>query len=257
MANATIENETVTNDQPCPAIFVTGTDTGVGKSIVTAAIARHLTSKGLAVGIMKPVETGVEDPTQLGADATLLKWAAQSEDADEQIAPFRYPQPLAPCQAAELAGNLVDVDTIVERFNTLRQGKDIVLIEGAGGLMVPIRGGFLMADLAARLETPLLLVTHPRLGTLNHTLLTSFTARAMQLDIAGFIINNMPQQPGLAEEAAPHLLASLASCDILGVLPETYGNDQEKVTALAAQFESLPTYQWLLMKLGLSKHPAL
>ncbi len=235
----------------CPAVFITGTDTGVGKTLVTAALARHFSARGLRVGVMKPVETGVENPSGLGADARLLRWAAGAQDADELISPYRFRKPLAPCQAAEVAGERIDIDKIVSASQNLRHDKDILLIEGAGGLMVPIRGGYLMADLARQLATPLLTVTHPRLGTLNHTLLTTFAARAMELELCGFIINRMPESPGDAEREAPHLLASLASADLLGVLPEVLGSDQDKVEILAGEVDKMPAYQWFVGGIGL------
>ncbi len=244
-------------DKNCPALFISGTDTGIGKTIVTAALARHFSLKGLKVGVMKPIETGVADPEQLGNDATLLRWAAESSDPDEQISPYRYPLPLAPCQAADLAGRQIDVDEIITAYNKLRQDKELVLIEGAGGLMVPIRGGFLMADLVGKLQLPLLIVTHPRLGTLNHTLLTTFTAQAMGLSTAGVIINKMPEKPDQAEKSAPHLLASLASADVLSVFPEVEGTDQQKVVQLANIIEQHPAYRWLVSAMGLVDHPAL
>ena len=237
--------------QQCPAIFITGTDTGVGKTLVTAALAHHFSLQGLNVGVMKPIETGVKKLDQLGPDASLLRWAAKSSDANDLISPYRFSQPVAPCQAATTAGEQIDADKIVEACQALRDGKDIVLIEGAGGLMVPIRGGYIMADLARQLGTPLLVVTHPRLGTLNHTTLTTFAARAMGLELSGFIINQMPEKPGEAEKEAPHLLSSLASADLLGVLPEVSGSEQEKVKILAGEIEKLPAYQWLLSGLGM------
>lgn len=237
----------------CPAIFITATDTGVGKTLVTAALARHFTDKGLRVGVMKPVETGVANPAEPGADASLLRWAARATDATELIAPYRFAQPLAPCQAATIAGEQIDSDKIVKACQALRDGKDLMLIEGAGGLMVPIRGGYLMADLAGQLGTPLLIVTHPRLGTLNHTLLTTFAARAMGLELCGYIINRMPGKPGEAEREAPHLLGSLASADLLGVLPEVSGSEQEKVLLLTEAIARIPTYHWLLSGLGLQE----
>jgi dethiobiotin synthetase len=108
-----------------------------------------------------------------------------------------------------------------------------------------------MADLAIDLDLPLLVVTHPRLGTLNHTLLTTFAARAMDLTTCGFIINQMPENPADAEKQAPHLLAKLASSDLLGVLPEVEGTEQEKVTAISSAIEKLPAYNWLVNGLGL------
>ena len=235
----------------CPAIFVTGTDTGVGKTLVTAALAHHFSLRGLKVGVMKPIETGVENPEELGDDATLLRWAARSTDANDIISPYRFSQPVAPCQAATAARKQITSDKIIEAYHALQHDKDIVFIEGAGGLMVPIRGGYIMADLARQLEAPLLVITHPRLGTLNHTTLTTFAARAMELELCGFIVNQMPENPGEVEKEAPHLLASLASADLLGVLPEVVGSEQEKVKVLADEIGKLPAYQWLLGGLGM------
>jgi dethiobiotin synthetase len=200
---------------------------------------------------MKPVETGVEDPSGPGPDASLLRWAAATGDADELVSPYRFRLPLAPCQAAEAAGEQIDIARIVKAGQNLRQDNDLLLIEGAGGLMVPIRGGYLMADLAMQLAVPILIVTHPRLGTLNHTLLTTFAARSMGLELCGFIINRMPGEPGAAEKEAPHLLASLASADLLGVLPEVHGTEREKVDALAGEIGRMPAYNWFVSGLGL------
>ena len=238
-------------EKPGPAIFITGTDTGVGKTIVTAALARHFRAKGLNVGVMKPIETGVEDPMMIGPDAALLRWAAQVEDDNDLLSPYRFKLAASPHQAATDAKVDIDLKTIIDAFNTLRQGKDVMLVEGAGGLMVPIRGGYLMADLAGQLDLPLLVVTRPGLGTINHTLLTTFSARAMDLPISGLIINRMPQNPDRVESEAPHLLSALASADLLGVLPEVDGSDEEKVLRLAEEIDQLPAYQWLLSGLGL------
>ncbi|NOR49610.1 MAG: dethiobiotin synthase, partial [Desulfuromonadales bacterium] len=110
----------------CPAIFITGTDTGVGKTLVAAALAYHFSSQGLKVGVMKPIETGVEKLDQLGPDASLLRWAAKSSDANDLISPYRFSRPVAPCQAATTAGEQIDADKIVKACQALRDGKDIV-----------------------------------------------------------------------------------------------------------------------------------
>jgi dethiobiotin synthetase len=239
-------------DRSCPALFITGTDTGIGKTIIAAALARHFRTLGLRVGVMKPIETGVENPARLGQDATLLRWAAGSTETADLISPYRFTRPLAPCQAATAAKQQIDIDRIIQAGMTLRLGSDILLIEGAGGLMVPIRGGYLMADLAKQLGASLLIITQPRLGTLNHTLLTTYAARTMELDISGFIINRMPEAPGEVEREAPHLLASLASADLLGVLPEVlHDKDQDKVTHLAEAIDKMPAYHHFLQGLGL------
>lgn len=232
-------------------LFVTGTDTGVGKTLVSAALALFLRQRGLDVGVMKPVETGVDNPDALGSDGSLLQWAAASLDEPELISPYRLRAPLAPSLAAELENVRIDCGLLAEAANTLASRHDYLIIEGAGGLMVPLAGGVLLADLAKTINFPLLTVCRPSLGTINHTLLTIFAARTMEIPLAGFLINNMPPSPGAAEESAPHTLASLASADLLGVLNHATGTPQEQATALAGQMEKLPSLPWLLAGLGL------
>lgn len=231
-------------------VFVTGTDTGVGKTLVAAALARHLRHRNLDVGVMKPAETGVNDPACPGADAALLQWAADSTDDPALIAPYRLRAPLAPSLAADTESVRIDMTHLVATAKSLCARHDFTIIEGAGGFMVPLAGGLLVADLVLQLELPLLIVCRAGLGTINHTLLTVHAARSMGVPLAGFIINGMPSQPDLAETMAPHHLASLASADLLGVLPRVEGSAQEKVGALAEAIAVLPTLPWLHDALG-------
>lgn len=235
----------------CPGLFVTGTDTGVGKTLVAAAIARFYRRHGLRVGVMKPCETGVADSLQPGEDARLLRWAAGSLDDDQAIAPYRLREPLAPSLAAQREGVVIDPGVIADCLAKIRTGKDLMVVEGAGGLMVPLRGGYLVADLVRELKLPLLVVSRASLGTINHTLLTIFTARFMELPLAGFMINRMPSQPGIAEQEAPHQLAALASANLLGVLPEVAGSPEEQVEHLADALAGMPTLAWMNNVLGL------
>jgi dethiobiotin synthetase len=239
-------------ERPCPGLFITGTDTGVGKTLVAAALARYFYSRGLKVGVMKPCETGVCDARQPGDDARLLRWAAGSCDDEQAMAPYRLKAALAPSLAAGREGVIIDPVHIADCFATICAGKDLVVVEGAGGLMVPIRGGYLMADLVRQLDLPLLVVSRASLGTINHTLLTIFAARAMELPLAGFMINRMPSRPDIAEQEAPHQLAALASADLFGVLPEVAGSAEEQVEQLAAAIAGLPTLPWLTSSLGLT-----
>lgn len=234
-------------------VFVTGTDTGVGKTLIAAALARFLREKGLRVAGMKPVETGVADPSGPGQDAALLQWACGATEDPETIAPYRMRQPLAPSVAAEKEGVRINTARIIDASRLLSENNDFIIVEGAGGLMVPLSGGLLMADLALQTGLPLLVVCRPGLGTINHTLLTLFAARAMEIPLAGFIINGMPQDPDAAESSAPHTLASLASADLLGVLNRVQGDDRQKVEALTEEIAALPTLPWLLANLGLSE----
>ena len=234
---------------PLKGIFVTGTDTGVGKTMVSAALAHFLTERGLNVGIMKPAESGVSDPSRLGGDGSLLQWAASSSDALEEISPYRLRAPLAPAQAAEKEKCFIDFAGLAATAQTLGKRHDFLIVEGAGGLMTPLSGGLLMADLAKEIGLPLLVVTTARLGTLNQTLLTIFAAQQMEIPLAGYLINRMPTQPDEAAETAPHTLASLASADILGVLPEVSGDARDKVLTLSATLKTLPSLPWLLAAL--------
>lgn len=231
---------------------MTGTDTGVGKTLVAAALARFLRNRGIDVGVCKPVESGVDDPSQPGADARLLATAAQIEIPPELLGPLRLRLPLAPAVAAEEEGVAVKLEHLVTTIRELGRQHEFLIVEGCGGLMVPLVGGYLVADLVRDCGLPLLTVARSGLGTINHTMLTLFAARNMELPLAGYIINGLPAHPDLAERTTPHALASLASADLLGVLPRVEGSDEEKMTALAAELERLPTLPWLLAALGVA-----
>ncbi|APG26728.1 dethiobiotin synthase [Syntrophotalea acetylenivorans] len=219
-------------------IFVTGTDTGVGKSLVAAALARFLVRKGIKVGVMKPVESGVDDVATLGQDGELLRWAANCDAPIDLISPCRLPEPLAPSLAAELAGTVIDIDGLVSDAKDLLERFDFVIIEGAGGIMVPLRDNFMVGDLARRIGLPLLTVCRPGLGTINHTLLTLQAARAWGLDPVGLMVNGMPESPGLAEEHAPAMLAELGDIELWQVLSRVAGDERQKVEQIADQFDS-------------------
>lgn len=238
---------------PCPALFVTGTDTGVGKTYIAAALARLLSDMGLRVGVMKPVESGVDHPEKPGRDAELLTWAASSTDPAEAIAPYRLKAALAPAQAATMEKVNIDPAVIEEKLVSLAVGKDFVIVEGAGGLMVPLRGGLLMADLISQLGVPIMVVARTGLGTLNHTLLTTFTAQSMNITVAGIMLNGMPKDPDQASEGAPKQLAMIASADLLGVMPTVVGTDQECIQKLAEELGHMQTLGWLLKAVGLGQ----
>jgi dethiobiotin synthetase len=236
---------------PGKGVFVTGTDTGVGKTIVAAALIRFMRDRGLRAAGMKPAETGVADPSGPGQDAALLQWASGIPNDPRLVAPYRFCAPLAPSLAAEKEGVRIDPALVVDAARRLSESHDFLVVEGAGGLMAPLSGGLLTADLVKQLGLALLVVCRPGLGTINHTLLTIFAARAMEIPLAGFIINGMPREPGEAEQSAPHTLASLASADLLGVLGEVTGDPHERIEALAGQIAALPTLPWLLANLGI------
>jgi dethiobiotin synthetase len=212
------------------AIFITGTDTGVGKSIASAAIALLLRRQGHRVGVMKPVTSGCleRDGGLVSQDAELLCYAAGTK-LTADCTPYLLKAPLAPSIAASQDGVRIDFQVIRDAYLRIAAESDFVIVEGAGGLMVPLAGGLLMSDLAAYLGLPIAVVARPGLGTINHTLLTTFCARNLGLEVKGVIINQYPEFPDQAAEYAPHLIASLCGSQLLGVFPEVAGEDDPAV----------------------------
>jgi dethiobiotin synthetase len=211
-------------------IFITGTDTGIGKSIASAAIAMLLRRKGHSVGVMKPITSGCleREGHLVSEDAELLCFAA-GRALTPDCTPYLLKAPLAPSVAASLEGVRIDFQVIRDAYLRIADSCDYVIVEGAGGLMVPLAGGLLMSDLAAHLGLPVAVVARPGLGTINHTLLTTFCARSLGLEVKGVIVNRFPAHPNQAEEYAPHLIASLSGSQLLGVFPEVAGDDDRQV----------------------------
>jgi dethiobiotin synthetase len=234
-------------------IFVTGTDTGVGKTVVAAVLARLLRVRGVNVGVMKPVTSGCREENGLlvSDDALLLSQAAGVPCSDD-VAPYLLREPVAPAEAAKTGGATIDFSRIREAYDRLVAGHDFVIVEGAGGLMVPLAGGLLVADLTRQLELPLLVVARPNLGTINHTVLTCFAAQQMGLQVAGVIINNYPESPGLAERSAPHQIGSLCGAPVLGIWPHRDDIDeQEMVEGLADWLDGQAETDIVLLEMGL------
>jgi dethiobiotin synthetase len=232
-------------------IFITGTDTGVGKTIVAATLARILKLRGVNVGVMKPVTSGcVERNGELiSEDAELLVWAAGIECTDD-VAPYCLRQPIAPVEAAEYDGVKIDFKRIVDSYRRLAAQYDFVIVEGAGGLMVPLNGGLLIADLVKQLDLPLLVVARPNLGTINHSVLTCFAAGQMDIEVKGVIVNRFPANPNLAEKGASHQIGSLCGAPVLGIWDDLSGTEEEIVERLAAQFNADPKSDIILRVLG-------
>ena len=234
-------------------IFITGTDTGVGKTVVASAIARLLHDHGLNVGVMKPVTCGCleENGLLVSEDAVLLAWSAGVAGVDPDMAPYLLRLPIAPSDAARREGVRIDFQHIADSFARLASRHDFVIVEGAGGLMVPLAGGLLIADLINHISLPLLVVARPNLGTINHTLMTCFAARQLGITVNGVVINNYPEKPGIAEESAPHLIASLTGAPLLGIFPHLEGNGlREIVEALAERLDNEPATRILLREIG-------
>ena len=203
-------------------VFVTGTDTEVGKTVVAAALARTLTEAGVRTGVMKPIATGGE-PTgarYVSADARFLLWACGADDPPELANPVCLKEPLAPTVAARREGATIDLARVADAFGVLSARHDAVVVEGIGGLMVPIGGGFVVADLVGRLDLPLVIVARPGLGTINHTLLTLDAARRRGLTVAAVVINGLrPGETGVCEQTNPGEIERAGRVAVAAVIP--------------------------------------
>jgi dethiobiotin synthetase len=201
-----------------PAVFVAGTDTGVGKTQVASSLCRELRERGLRVGVFKPVETGCPDPDR-PADALALKEASGCDEPLDRICPYRLRSPLAPAIAARREGVLIDLAVIDRCLAEIRRASDVVVAEGAGGLLVPLGEAALTADWLERQGLPVLLVGRLGLGTINHTLLSARYLQSRQIQFVGTVLSAGEAASGLAEETNPAVLASFPEVRLLGVLP--------------------------------------
>jgi len=186
-------------------LLVTGTDTGVGKTVVACALVADLVRRGLNIAVWKPAETGWNPSAEETSDAARLRRAAGSTEPLEAICPYRLREALAPAAAAHLEGVSIDVGHLARVCRERQASSDLLIAEGAGGLLVPIVGRTTYADLARELDLSLLIVAPNRLGVINHTALTARAAAAEGLRVIGFVLNSaeshtrsQPSSPGMS-----------------------------------------------------------
>ncbi|HMA27271.1 MAG TPA: dethiobiotin synthase [Solirubrobacterales bacterium] len=200
-------------------LFVTGTGTEVGKTVVAAAIARSARAAGDRVAVFKPAVSGLvgyplrpevwESAAEL-PDHALLRLAAGSTQGDDEVAPYRYGPPVSPHLAAELAREPIDPDRI--RGAALAATEDALLLcEGVGGFLVPLTAGYLVRDLARDLALPVVIAASPGLGTINHTLLTVEAVRAAGLEVAAVVLTPWPEEPSPMERSNLETIEALGS----------------------------------------------
>ena len=208
-------------------IFITGTDTGVGKTAVAGGLAGALADKGLRVGVMKPIQSGAgfRNGTFYSPDAEFMIAACGAQDEMELVCPVMLREPLAPSVAADIEGKTIDLDIIKNAYLELERRHDIVIVEGAGGIAVPIKDNFLYSDLIKCLGIPAIIVARAGLGTINHTFLTVEYAKTCGISVTGVIINDF--KGGMAEETNPGIIEGLTGVPILGIIPHDDTIDTE------------------------------
>jgi dethiobiotin synthetase len=220
-------------------LVITGTGTGVGKTVVTAALAALAAARGATVAVVKPAQTGVgrDEPGDLAEVARLAGVTDTHEFA-------RYPDPLSPAAAARLSGlPTLDPAETVKRIHDLADGHRLVLVEGAGGLLVRYdEDGTTLADLARELRAPVLLVADPALGTLNHTALTLESMAARGIEPAGVVLGSWPETPDLAMRSNIRDLEMLAARPLAGAIAADAGALDPAEFLLAARAGLSPAF---------------
>ncbi len=217
---------------PMNSFFVTGTDTGVGKTLVAGGIAAAMKARGVDVGVMKPVESGCRENggRLLAQDAVFLKEMAGCADEMSLINPYSLKEALTPALAAEREGVEIDLERIRSAYAALAARHRVMIVEGAGGILSPLWKDLTTADLAKMLGLPLLIVARASLGTINHTLLALYYARTEAIPVLGVVVNHTAPAAGLAGSLGPESLRRWGKAPLLGVVPYLESPSPESIT---------------------------
>lgn len=202
------------------AYFITGTDTGVGKTSITAGLAGSMRKLGINVGVMKPIASGIPQKTGFKSlDVDIIVEASKTKDSEELINPVFLPIPTSPYDATKLLSLPVDMPLILTTFTKLLSIHDVLLVEGIGGIMTPITKNFFVADMIKAMGIETIIVTRATLGTLNHTMMTYQLCKDYGIKVKGLVINSFDEKGTAAEKNAPITLHEITGLDILGVVP--------------------------------------
>jgi dethiobiotin synthetase len=204
-------------------LFITATDTEVGKTVITGAIAAALKARGLNVAVMKPVASGGvynHEGQLISEDADFLMQAALiPEEQRSLVNPVCLEPALTPAVAAQVSGVVIAIDQLLQAYRTLAATHDMVLVEGVGGITAPIWQDYLVADLMGDLGLPALIVARPNLGTINHTVLTAAYAKERRLKVAGIVINKWEQEENVLQTSNLAYIEQLTGLPIVGKFP--------------------------------------
>jgi len=216
-------------------VFVTGTDTGVGKTVVAAGIAGAMRRDGIDVGVMKPIATGI--PKENGfksSDAELLAKIAGSTDPESEINPIFLPLEASPLTASRTLNMDIKLDKVFSAFKSLTGKHEFVIVEGIGGVMVPIKQDYFVIDMIKEMNIPVLIVSRAALGTLNHTLLTVRACREYDLNVAGIVINCV-RANNIIEKTAGEIIHELTGVFVIGSIPFVEVFDANSVIDLVSK----------------------
>ena len=216
-------------------IFVTGTDTGVGKTVVAAGIAGAMRKDGIDVGVMKPIATGIPRKNAFrSADSELLAKLSGSTDQEDEINPVFLPLEASPLAASRVLNTDIKLDEVFAAFKRLSDKHEFIVVEGIGGVMVPIKQNYFVIDLIKEMNLPVLIVSRASLGTLNHTVLTVRACREYKLDISGIVVNGVNDN-NMAEKTVSEIIRELTGTFVIGSIPFVDKFDTDNVVDLVSK----------------------
>lgn len=212
------------------SFFVTGTDTGIGKTAFTCGLAQLLHNSGIDVGVMKPFATGTPQNNGFQSeDVSLLAKYSGSSDPENLINPYFFPIPTSPYMAARKLGKTIDISEVLSAYEKLQSIHDVVIVEGIGGIMTPILKDYFVADLIKDLNLDTIIVTGTKLGTVNHTILTLEQCKKYGIRISGLVINSIDMD-GYDVYDLENDLVSLSGVDVICKIPKV--DDIEKISQI-------------------------
>jgi dethiobiotin synthetase len=232
----------------CKGIFVTATDTGAGKTLVSGAIAKILTQKGKKVGVLKPIATGCKkiNGKLISEDAEFLSCCINHQLSIDLINPIRYQIPASPLACEKAEKKKVNLQKIFEAYRQLCRKCDFVIVEGIGGAKVPLTGNYDVLDFAKDMKLPVVIVAHAKLGTINHTLLTIEAVRRAGLLLAGAVINGYDEKTkDYAEKTNAAIIKKLGKVKILAVVPYDKKVNIEKKKISQKVLNAMRKVDWL------------
>ncbi|SDH87210.1 dethiobiotin synthase [Alteribacillus persepolensis] len=219
--------------------FITGTDTDVGKTIIAGGLAAALSAKEVDVGVFKPMLSGIAREA-LESDTSFLKAMSKTFLSLEEITPFVFTEPASPYVAAKQEEISVRLEDVLKHWEAMKDKHDCFIVEGAGGISVPMGENFLVSDIIHALQLPVIIVARPDLGTINHTFLTVHYAKSIGARIAGIVINGKREGAGLAERTNPTLIEKLTGVPVIGITPQQNEITKENVRDMVIEHVDIP-----------------
>lgn len=202
-------------------VFITGIDTEIGKTEIACGLAWFLRKNEIKVGVMKPFATSskIYSKDYKSQDTAKLAKAAGVGDPDETLNPVFFPLAASPLMAAEISHKPINLKKVIEKFMFLKKKYDFIVVEGIGGVMVPITHKVSLLHVVRKMNLPVIIVSRPRLGSINHTVMTINTCREFKVPIVGIIFNQMPIRPNIVESMTPFYIERLTKTKTLSVIP--------------------------------------